>query len=119
MNKSASKTSTAFMPAFQSESCRIAINEATGEIVTNCKPEDLDREKLERLYLSIFAKDGGGLINQTQLIVNLLDKNDNSPKFQQEVYTAFLDENSEVYVNRSFLTVQVNLLDINLEKGFA
>ncbi|KAL3877426.1 hypothetical protein ACJMK2_035132 [Sinanodonta woodiana] len=90
-----------------------SVNKTTGEIFTNCKPEDLDREKLERLYLSIFAKDGGGLINQTQLIVNLLDRNDNAPKFQQKVYTAFLYENSEEDLKRPFITVQVNIIYIS------
>ncbi|KAL3877553.1 hypothetical protein ACJMK2_035250 [Sinanodonta woodiana] len=90
-----------------------SVNKTTGEIFTNCKPEDLDREKLERLYLSIFAKDGGGLINQTQLIVNLLDRNDNAPKFQQKVYTAFLYENSEEDLKRPFITVQATDRDQN------
>ncbi|KAL3877429.1 hypothetical protein ACJMK2_035135 [Sinanodonta woodiana] len=88
-----------------------SIHNETGQVVTHCNKSQLDREAVPTIYLTVIAKDGGGLMTQAQLIINLNDVNDNPPAFQQEIYSAFLEENSTVYTNKSFLTVKATDAD--------
>ncbi|KAL3877420.1 hypothetical protein ACJMK2_035126, partial [Sinanodonta woodiana] len=90
-----------------------SVNNETGQVFTNCQPEQLDREKMSNIYLTIIAKDGGGKMNQAQIVVHLDDVNDNPPIFQQEIYTAYLDENSTKYTNTTLLTVKATDADEN------
>ncbi|KAL3877550.1 hypothetical protein ACJMK2_035247 [Sinanodonta woodiana] len=90
-----------------------SIHNETGQIVTNCDKSQLDREVLPTIYLTVIAKDHGGIMTQAQLIINLKDVNDNPPVFQQKIYSAFLEENSTEYTNKSFLTVKATDADQN------
>ncbi|KAL3877549.1 hypothetical protein ACJMK2_035246 [Sinanodonta woodiana] len=85
-----------------------SIHNETGQVVTNYVT---DREELPTIYLTVIAKDGGGIMTQAQLIINVNDVNDNSPVFQQKIYSAFLEENSTEYTNKSFLTVKATDAD--------
>ncbi|KAL3877556.1 hypothetical protein ACJMK2_035253, partial [Sinanodonta woodiana] len=90
-----------------------SVNNETGQVFTNCQPGQLDREKMANIYLTIIAKDGGGKMNQAQIVVHLDDVNDNLPIFQQDIYIAYLDENSKKYKDTTLLTVKATDADQN------
>ncbi|KAK3610662.1 hypothetical protein CHS0354_028042 [Potamilus streckersoni] len=90
-----------------------SVNSETGQVFTKCQPWQLDREHTSQIHLTIIAKDGGGRMNQAQLIVILDDVNDNLPVFQQEIYSAFLEENWNGYNNIPFLTIKATDADKN------
>ncbi|CBY11517.1 unnamed protein product [Oikopleura dioica] len=54
----------------------------------------LDRELAPRWSGSVIATDGGGREGSTQLVINIQDSNDNSPRFAQEVFSASVVENA-------------------------
>uniref|UniRef100_A0A8C2SPN7 Protocadherin Fat 4 n=1 Tax=Coturnix japonica TaxID=93934 RepID=A0A8C2SPN7_COTJA len=68
------------------------INRATGEI-RSVRP--LDREKLSRYTLTIKASDKGTPLQSTtvKVIINVLDENDNAPRFSQ-IFSASVPENA-------------------------
>ncbi|XP_038661616.1 cadherin-related family member 2-like isoform X3 [Scyliorhinus canicula] len=53
----------------------------------------LDREKRQQLFVTLQAKDGGGLSTNVQIEVSISDANDEVPVFQQNSYTGFIKEN--------------------------
>ncbi|XP_053575605.1 protocadherin gamma-C5-like [Bombina bombina] len=57
----------------------------------------LDREKVSQYTIQLTASDLGSppLYNQTIIILNISDANDNPPTFLQSVYNAFSKENNE------------------------
>ncbi|XP_053575603.1 protocadherin gamma-C5-like [Bombina bombina] len=57
----------------------------------------LDREKVSQYTILLTASDLGSpsLHNQTTVILNISDVNDNPPAFLQSVYNAFVGENNE------------------------
>ncbi|KAM4675300.1 protocadherin gamma-C5-like isoform 6-T6 [Discoglossus pictus] len=57
----------------------------------------LDREKISQYIIQLIAHDLGtpSLQNQTTIILNISDVNDNTPAFLQSAYNAFIKENSE------------------------
>ncbi|XP_053572155.1 LOW QUALITY PROTEIN: protocadherin gamma-C5-like [Bombina bombina] len=57
----------------------------------------LDREKISQYTIQLTASDLGSppLYNQTVIILNISDVNDNPPTFLQSVYNAFINENNE------------------------
>uniref|UniRef100_A0A8C5PJI8 Cadherin domain-containing protein n=1 Tax=Leptobrachium leishanense TaxID=445787 RepID=A0A8C5PJI8_9ANUR len=59
--------------------------------------EYLDREKISQYIIQIIASDLGSpaLHNQTTIIINISDINDNSPSFVHSDYKAFISENNE------------------------
>ncbi|XP_009887839.1 PREDICTED: protocadherin Fat 4-like, partial [Charadrius vociferus] len=69
-----------------------SINRATGEI-RSVRP--LDREKLSRYTLTIKASDKGTPLQSTtvKVIINILDENDNAPRFSQ-IFSASVPENA-------------------------
>uniref|UniRef100_A0A663MGM7 Protocadherin Fat 4 n=1 Tax=Athene cunicularia TaxID=194338 RepID=A0A663MGM7_ATHCN len=69
-----------------------SINRATGEI-RSVRP--LDREKLSRYILTIKASDKGTPLQSTtvKVIINILDENDNAPRFSQ-IFSASVPENA-------------------------
>uniref|UniRef100_A0A8C3SRV4 FAT atypical cadherin 4 n=1 Tax=Chelydra serpentina TaxID=8475 RepID=A0A8C3SRV4_CHESE len=69
-----------------------SISRATGEI-RSVRP--LDREKLARYTLTIRVSDGGAPLQSTtvKVIVNILDENDNAPRFSQ-IFSAPVPENA-------------------------
>ncbi|XP_020860676.1 protocadherin alpha-4-like [Phascolarctos cinereus] len=73
--------------------------------------KSLDREKTSELPLLLTATDGGKpeLTGTVELLIEVLDVNDNAPKFDQEVYKVQLLENT---VNGT-LAVRFNASDID------
>ena len=54
----------------------------------------LDRELAPRWEGSVIATDGGGREGSTKLVINIQDSNDNSPQFDQDVFSASVVENA-------------------------
>ena len=54
----------------------------------------LDRELAPIWSGSVIATDGGGREGSTQLVINIQDSNDNSPRFAQAVHSASVVENA-------------------------
>ncbi|XP_041926116.1 protocadherin-7b isoform X2 [Alosa sapidissima] len=69
-----------------------SINADTGDIQVNTI---LDREQTERYEFKVVAKDKGMPILQgsATVVVLVADKNDNEPKFMQDVFTFYVKEN--------------------------
>lgn len=69
-----------------------SINHATGEI-RSIRP--LDREKISQYVLTIKSSDKGSPSQSTsvKVIINILDENDNAPRFSQ-IFSAHVPENS-------------------------
>ncbi|XP_031753911.1 protocadherin gamma subfamily A, 11 isoform X34 [Xenopus tropicalis] len=59
--------------------------------------EHLDREKTSQYTIQVTASDLGSpaLSNQTVIVLNVSDVNDNPPAFSQSVYNAHIKENNE------------------------
>ncbi|XP_066089518.1 protocadherin-7 isoform X2 [Saccopteryx bilineata] len=69
-----------------------AIDPDSGDIFVNTV---LDREQTDRYEFKVNAKDKGIPVLQgsTMVIVQVADKNDNDPKFMQDVFTFYVKEN--------------------------
>ncbi len=69
-----------------------SIDADTGDIRVNTI---LDREQTERYEFKIIAKDKGMPVLQgsATVVVLVADKNDNEPKFMQDVFTFYIQEN--------------------------
>ncbi|XP_054994543.1 protocadherin-7 isoform X3 [Sorex araneus] len=68
------------------------IDPDSGDILVNTV---LDREQTDRYEFKVNAKDKGVPVLQgsTRVIVQVADKNDNDPKFMQDVFTFYVKEN--------------------------
>ncbi|XP_078413539.1 cadherin-related family member 2-like [Cetorhinus maximus] len=53
----------------------------------------LDRERRQQLFVTLQARDGGGLVTNVQIEVSISDANDEAPVFQRNSYTGFIKEN--------------------------
>ena len=81
-----------------------AINATTGE-VSVAQDHVLDFDSGRKVYqLSVSASDGQ-LQNETTLTVNLMDVNDNAPKFLRSEYRAEIKEGEDQFLTT--LQVQV------------
>ncbi|KAG8439040.1 hypothetical protein GDO86_005293, partial [Hymenochirus boettgeri] len=67
------------------------INPRSGEIKTK---EHLDFEKVKNYEISVQAKDDGGLVTHTQLLIQILDENDNAPEISVTSITTPVSEDS-------------------------
>uniref|UniRef100_A0A8C5T5K1 Cadherin domain-containing protein n=1 Tax=Malurus cyaneus samueli TaxID=2593467 RepID=A0A8C5T5K1_9PASS len=56
----------------------------------------LDRERTERYFLTVEARDGGGLTGTGTATVWITDVNDNVPKFTKKLWQAAIPENSAI-----------------------
>ncbi|XP_051275375.1 protocadherin alpha-3-like [Dicentrarchus labrax] len=74
--------------------------------------KQLDRETAGKLKLRLIAADGGkpSKSGSIEIIVDVLDVNDNSPVFTNELYSASLKENVPV----GTLVIQVNATDLDM-----
>lgn len=72
-----------------------------------------DREQISKHFLTIEARDdlGSGNRNTVQLIVNVEDINDNSPRFLSNKYETRLKENHLIF--ESPVIVEARDLDLN------
>ncbi|KAM4869041.1 protocadherin beta-16-like [Urocitellus parryii] len=73
--------------------------------------KELDREEEPELRLTLTALDGGSppLFGTTQVLIEVLDINDNTPEFQQPIYKVQIPENSPV----GSLVVTVSATDLD------
>jgi len=87
-----------------------SLNSSTGE-VTALKP--LDREKQDRYTLKISVRDHGEprLSSLADFTINVIDVDDNCPKFQPAVYNKNISEN--LPFNQSI--IQVTATDVDLK----
>ncbi|XP_053314329.1 protocadherin-7 isoform X3 [Spea bombifrons] len=69
-----------------------SIHPDTGDITVNIV---LDREQMDRYEFKVIAKDKGIPVLQgtATVVVQVADKNDNDPKFMQDVFTFYVKEN--------------------------
>ena len=68
-----------------------AIDPVTG-LVSVSRPADIDRETVDRYYLTVNGSDPGGLSDTAVLVVEVTDINDNSPMFAERVMSASVEE---------------------------
>ncbi|KAM7537255.1 hypothetical protein Aperf_G00000077739 [Anoplocephala perfoliata] len=59
-------------------------------LMTNAR---LDRETTPRLEVSIICRDSAGHVSRQDVGINLLDVNDNAPKFDKPFYEFYIEEN--------------------------
>uniref|UniRef100_A0A8C5MG48 Cadherin domain-containing protein n=1 Tax=Leptobrachium leishanense TaxID=445787 RepID=A0A8C5MG48_9ANUR len=67
------------------------INSTSGEIKTNQK---LDFEVVQNYEMSIQAKDGGGLVAHSKVLIEVIDENDNPPEISITSLTSPIPEDS-------------------------
>ncbi|KAL3875780.1 hypothetical protein ACJMK2_033697 [Sinanodonta woodiana] len=84
---------------------RFSINATTGEVFVS---GELDREKVDKYYLTVEAKDGGGFRTPVELEVTILDENDNPPLFRRNEYYGTVQENR---MNFTRGTIQIQAVD--------
>ncbi|KAL5251831.1 hypothetical protein ACHWQZ_G014847 [Mnemiopsis leidyi] len=72
-----------------------SINSKTGVISTGSQ---IDREARETIKLTVQAQDGGNpsLSSRSSVIVDIIDYNDNDPRFAQRHYTTLVSEDAEI-----------------------
>lgn len=95
----------------------LALDPVSGIISVSAENPILDRELINRHYLTVEARDdlGRGNRNTVQLIVNVEDVNDNPPVFLQAKYEARLIENAISF--ESPLIVEAHDRDLNGTKN--
>ena len=71
------------------------INEDNGEIFTNVSL-DREKEKSGKIVLPIRATDGGGLFGFAKVVIDIIDENDNQPRFEFTSYEAIVSTNTRV-----------------------
>ncbi|XP_041845609.1 protocadherin alpha-8-like isoform X19 [Melanotaenia boesemani] len=73
--------------------------------------KQLDRESMKEHKLLLTATDGGrpARSGTTEIVIEVLDVNDNSPVFTQDAYSAILNENADI----GTLVIQVNATDLD------
>jgi len=83
--------------------------DSTYVLLTN---NQLDREYQDKYILNLILNDHGKpiLTSYYKLIINLLDNNDNSPKFDKDIYYVDIQENN--FINTTLLQIFANDSDI-------
>lgn len=91
----------------------LKLNAESGEIIIKSDRPVFDREQISKHFLTIEARDDLGLGNRNsvQLIINVEDVNDNSPRFLSSKYETRLKENHLIF--ESPVTVEARDLDLN------
>ena len=97
--------------SFSAPSQVFMINEATGEISLL---QSVDYEETQQYTLTVLATDSANFQAQAVVTIDILDRNDNSPQFQQPLYEASVPENSAV--GSSILEVSATDAD-SLDQG--
>ncbi|CAF1211431.1 unnamed protein product [Rotaria sordida] len=84
--------------------------DSTYVLLTNNK---LDREYKDKYIINLIINDNGQpiLTSYYKLIINLLDNNDNSPKFDQDIYYVDIQENN--FINTTLIQIYANDSDLN------
>ncbi|CAH2275878.1 protocadherin gamma-B2-like [Pelobates cultripes] len=67
------------------------INATSGEIKTNRK---LDFEEVQKYELFVQAKDGGGFVARTKVLIEIIDENDNAPEISISSLSSSIPEDS-------------------------
>uniref|UniRef100_A0A8C5QSV8 Cadherin domain-containing protein n=1 Tax=Leptobrachium leishanense TaxID=445787 RepID=A0A8C5QSV8_9ANUR len=81
-----------------------SINSTSGEIKTNQK---LDFEVVQNYEMSVQAKDGGGLVAHSKVLIEVIDENDNPPEISITSLTSPIPEDSA----RGTLIALINVRD--------
>ncbi len=68
-----------------------SVDKNTGVLTTNAS---LDRETIPTYNLTVTVTDNGGQSSSRNLIVNVLDENDNAPRFDPASYSKNITENT-------------------------
>ncbi|KAM9301979.1 neural-cadherin-like [Gastrophryne carolinensis] len=79
------------------------INHETGAIYTTTG--NLDRERNDTYFILVKVEDGGGLSTTGTATITVIDINDHTPKFTQDVWTVVIPETSKI--NSKVLEVSV------------
>eukprot|EP00058_Branchiostoma_floridae_P023668 XP_002609158.1 hypothetical protein BRAFLDRAFT_131370 [Branchiostoma floridae] len=90
---------------------KFLLDKDTGVLMTGAP---LDREETPVYTLGVTAKDGGGKSCYTELTINLIDVNDNPPKFEKQQYLVPVYENTAV--NTLLTRVQATDPDMGLNR---
>ncbi|CAG5135838.1 unnamed protein product, partial [Candidula unifasciata] len=73
---------------------KFAIDQTTGVLRVT---DNIDREQNEEFYLTVEAKDGGGLRTPAEVTVTVLDENDNKPVFRRNDYEGIVKEKAATF----------------------
>ena len=79
---------------------RFQVNSKTGEISVNRCGRELiciDYENRKSYSLIYSGKDGGGQVATTSVTINVVDVNDNFPRFERKEYVRTVEEGAEVF----------------------
>ncbi|KAK7083296.1 hypothetical protein SK128_010007 [Halocaridina rubra] len=78
---------------------KFRVDDITGEIfVANCGQEMcLDYERQKTYSLTYSATDGGGKITSVNIFIDILDENDNAPRFSRREYRRTVDEGAAAF----------------------
>lgn len=79
--------------------------------------ENVDRETRDRYELTVIASDNGSpqLLVKTRVVINILDANDNDPRFLKDFYEFSIEENKQ----RGTVVGKVVAKDIDLDANAA
>ena len=82
---------------------RFRMNSSSGELSVM---GELDREENPTYYLTVEAKDGGGLRTPVEVTVHILDANDNKPVFRRNDYESILREGADDFTRPVIVEVR-------------
>lgn len=68
----------------------------------------LDYENQKSFSLTLFAKDGGGKVSSTSVLVDVLDVNDNAPVFELAEYTRTIREGAMTFEPQLIIRVSIH-----------
>ncbi|XP_064924055.1 cadherin-23 isoform X1 [Columba livia] len=87
------------------EDLTFRMDRVTGEIATRPSPPDRERQSFYSLVVTVEDEGNPSLSATTTVYVTILDENDNTPAFQQQLYEVTLDEGPAT-LNATLVTVQ-------------
>ncbi|KAH3869727.1 hypothetical protein DPMN_032896 [Dreissena polymorpha] len=98
---------------------RFTIDAKIGEIRTVCSNDcskEFDRERQQSFYMTVTASDGAGRSNSTSVQVDLIDVNDEAPRFRQTQYFVYAKEmDTNKYKVMPLVVVQVSFRTTRLK----
>lgn len=78
----------------------------TGQIrIGMCKDSCLDFETVPNYSFTYEAQDGGGKVSSVNLFIQVVDVNDNAPKFTKDSYLVDLMEDATEFASPVFVKV--------------
>ena len=86
-----------------------SIDPANGELILT---DSLDFETTTNYTFSVTATDGGGLSDESDVQVTVMDANDHRPTFDQELYSVAIEEGDYSLSSVTLLKVSFNIIII-------